>query len=836
MNGSRSRPLSMHPMPKSTSQRSKKSKRNRSLSRSAVDRGVKSNSFFGFLHSKTPALNDNESNLKLGIMVDHSSYDGDSNAIRQSQKNIQITSKKDAINSQDHLNMILNGGINSGYGDGSRSSVVANVGGAAQFVANDSRSTIQPVKQVNALTHIKTTKKTKRRLLWRVGPLQKKKNAAQSKNVIRHSSTGSIAGESTAKSIKSFHTFHSESTAKVGNSQRVLRKSETVEANDATSDGVDGKMLGFIPSNLNSTVLENAQRVLARNRDALHGTPHRPPRSPIVTPESTKTADTVASSISHLKDTDFSDSETVMEIESQDEASGFSPRMIGFSLPESSKFTSNMLTSITTSLPSTDPQPRSTQVPLTVATHVPMTFNIEKTRDSEHPMIQSKCLMDDDISEADSEGPLWQLARLQAMSEGSLSPSSSNSDIVQSSMPSSSSVSTTQSDREVQTRHAERNLKAIHTLALRHLAFKEYFEAIEVFEEMLRGIKEIHGCDHYRVGTVLHNIATVYMKAKDYSRAADMCKLAIDIRGKALGHSHPHLSVSLAQLGIAHLELQNYREAVEAFASALIIRRKHLSPSDLHIARLLNNIGCAEFELNNYDAALKAFEEAIEIQRTSMRSTIPGTKGQHNDLNRVLLSIAAALCNIGSIKLRCRLYDQSLIALEEALLIQESVVGDNHATVLNTKESIKFVNKVREQKSQSDIAIVSDLISFVSPNCFHAPYYFERFLKKDNGIDSITKAFDDLGTSAPSIQSQGCNGIPKLSKGVDFKALVSDVMSLSKTDFYEFLEDVVGKRALGCAEESGLNSSSLSNSTEHDIKNQSDDEDDDERSDNLIWI
>jgi tetratricopeptide (TPR) repeat protein len=659
-------------------------------------------------------------------MVDHSSYDGDSNAIRQSQKNAQIPSPKNGMNSKEHLNMILNDGINSGYGAVNRSSVVANVGGAAQFITSDDRSTIQPAEQVNESTHIKVTKKTKRRLLWRVGPLQRKKNQAAMRKATRQGSNGSLADDSTtAKSIKSFHTFHSESTAKVGNSQRGLQKSKIGKRYDATSQQSGDKMLGFIPSNLNNTVLENTERGLVRNRDTLNGTPNRPPRPPSITPESTKTAETVSSSISYSasvvgrEDIDVSDSGTVMGIESQDEDSGISPRMIGFSLPENSTTLSDIPISITTLSPSTGLQPRSPLVSSSGTDDIPMTPKIDKARISRPPLLlHSKCLMDDEISEAESEGPLWQLARLQAMSEGPISPPSSNSEMGQSSMlSSSSSVITTQSDSEVQTRHAERNLKAIHTLALRHLAFKEYTEAIEVFEEMLRGIKEIHGCDHYRVGTVLHNIATVCMKAKDYLRAADMCKLAIDIRSKALGPSHPHLSVSLAQLGIAHLELQNYREAVEAFGSALNIRRRHLSPSDLHIARLLNNIGCAEFELNNYGSALKAFEEAIDIQRTNMRSTIPGMKGQSNDLNRVLLSIAAAQCNIGSIKLRCRLYDQSLLALEEALLIQESVFGDNHATVLNTKESIKFVNKASE--SQSNVVIVSNFF-FVITQCFHA--------------------------------------------------------------------------------------------------------------------
>ena len=56
---------------------------------------------------------------------------------------------------------------------------------------------------------------------------------------------------------------------------------------------------------------------------------------------------------------------------------------------------------------------------------------------------------------------------------------------------------------------AESHLNAIHEMAAEHLAHGEYVEALEVFEEILRGQRERYGEGHYRVGTALHNIGIV---------------------------------------------------------------------------------------------------------------------------------------------------------------------------------------------------------------------------------------------------------------------------------------------------------------------------------------
>jgi len=244
---------------------------------------------------------------------------------------------------------------------------------------------------------------------------------------------------------------------------------------------------------------------------------------------------------------------------------------------------------------------------------------------------------------------------------------------------------------------AEHNLRAIHDMAAEHLAHGEFEEAADVFEEILRGQQERYGQDHYRVGTALHNLGIVYLKKGDYDKAIEICHRAVDVRKDSLVPNHPDVAVSLAQLGVAHLESQNYHEALTAFRDALHIRRNFLGPKHPKCSKILNNIGCALYSIEDLISSKRAFDEALDIQREALRS-LPSKEGYELNgaqSNTLLLSMASTLCNIGSIGLRWGDFEKAEVALEEALLIQQSVLGDDHPTVCSTMDSIELVETAK---------------------------------------------------------------------------------------------------------------------------------------------
>jgi tetratricopeptide (TPR) repeat protein len=252
---------------------------------------------------------------------------------------------------------------------------------------------------------------------------------------------------------------------------------------------------------------------------------------------------------------------------------------------------------------------------------------------------------------------------------------------------------------------AEKNLQAIHEMASEHLRQGEHAEALEVFEEILRGQLARFGQDHYRVGTALHNIGIVHMRRKDYVRALTVYKEAVRIRKGTLDPLHPDVAASLAQLGVAYMERDKHRKAIGAFREALKIRRKCLGNDHPKVAKILNNIGCSLFELNELEVAMVAFEEALDIQRNLLRhpiDTCPVTESS-------LLSIASTQCNIASIKLYCGYFDEALVDLEEALLVQQCALGDDSPLARRTQESIRWVEKSRQKKESAPVSV--DLVT-----------------------------------------------------------------------------------------------------------------------------
>ena len=246
----------------------------------------------------------------------------------------------------------------------------------------------------------------------------------------------------------------------------------------------------------------------------------------------------------------------------------------------------------------------------------------------------------------------------------------------------------------------EKNLQAIHDMGIEHLKHREYPEALEVFEEILRGQLTRYGEEHYRVGTALHNIGVVHMKQGDYEEAAHVSLEAVRIRRMTLPADHPDVAVSMAQLGVALLECRKFKRAISHFREALRIRRKCYGPKHLKVAKLLNNIGCALYELNELAVAKVAFEEALGIQRSTLRE-IP-TQDLEEPPNQILLSIASTLSNIGSIKLYWGQHGDASIDLEEALLIQQSVLGDEHPFARRTEECLEWMESQGIDVSSGD--------------------------------------------------------------------------------------------------------------------------------------
>lgn len=652
---------------------------------------------------------------------------------------------------------------------------------------NGNQTLLNPLQLAAGLPP-KTTK-TKRRLQWRVGPLIKK-GRSKSKSRARTGTRRSMDEVSLAeRTVKSFHTAHSSETVQAGGNNQhhlnhFLRKGSNNNNNNKARTGNPMSMTKTTPvkkkyGDLGNVSSPNTVATVDEDEDNLSD------------------SGTVVAAYDGEEEWEQSKPQRTIGLFLFDSESG-RDHSAGASTPSNhdGKVNGNV-NGNGNGLPPRAPNGKS------------------KSHDGKETNTPPPPLNFDDDDEENAGGPLWQLAKLQAISEGIASPSptpapasSSQDDQTSpntntkngkkskrrffsfsnknenSSNDNQSILSSSSSQSELQRNQAERNLKAMHRLASQHLSFGEYNEAIDVLEEMLRGVQQMCGGErHYRVGTVLHNISTVHMRCRNYKEVVNVSRRAVEVRMKALGNHHPDVAISYAQLGMAHMELGEYQYAVLALRNALAIRNKRLSFRDRKIARLLNNIGCCLFELGKLQEASKAFEDVLKIQRMNMKhmgvavapSGLDGD-GDASGVSQSLLGVASTLCNLGSIQLKLKSHKEALVHLEEALLIQQSVLGDGHPTVINTKDSIDFLNEEEISNLRSMIGTrtrsVQEMITYKMKQVgLHAPAESDK-----NSTTNNSKS----GQAPPSFHMPSPMG------------LFTDVMSLNAAEWIQVLEEIGG--------------------------------------------
>ena len=183
------------------------------------------------------------------------------------------------------------------------------------------------------------------------------------------------------------------------------------------------------------------------------------------------------------------------------------------------------------------------------------------------------------------------------------------------------------------------------------------------------------GNNKYLAGITAHNLAVVHVLAGETAGVMDLFREAISLKESAFGAHHFEVALSWDELGIQLFALGQFEQARQAFEAAKNVRSKGATqhPS---LAMCLNNIAACEFQMKNHESALEVLQSALQVQQNSVGSS---TKG---DLD--LLHTATVMANCGYLNLCLRMYDEARTHFEEALLIQQSVLDDNHRAVRDT--------------------------------------------------------------------------------------------------------------------------------------------------------
>lgn len=173
------------------------------------------------------------------------------------------------------------------------------------------------------------------------------------------------------------------------------------------------------------------------------------------------------------------------------------------------------------------------------------------------------------------------------------------------------------------------------------------------------------------------------------TEAENLFRRAITLKEAAFaGHQH-EIALSWNELGIQYFARGDFDGALAAFQrshelESLSSANNDTASSNQELAMILNNIACCYFQMGRHQQAHQSLLEAQLIQHDIVGMTAKA------DLD--LLRLATVMCNCGYLKLALRQYEEARPLFEEALLIQQSVLDDNHRAVRDTRSNIEFAN------------------------------------------------------------------------------------------------------------------------------------------------
>jgi tetratricopeptide (TPR) repeat protein len=192
------------------------------------------------------------------------------------------------------------------------------------------------------------------------------------------------------------------------------------------------------------------------------------------------------------------------------------------------------------------------------------------------------------------------------------------------------------------------------------------------------------GNNQYLAGITAHNLVVVKLLAGHDDDALSLLEEAISLKEAAFGTDHFEVGLTWDELGIQYFARSRFEDALAAFRKAHMCRSKTGTSPQTGLDMVLNNMACCNFQMRNHRTALLQLHEARDIQQQALSTAAQA------DLD--LLHVAVVMCNCGYLHLCLKEYDEARSQLEEALLIQQSVLDDNHRAVRDTISNIDFAN------------------------------------------------------------------------------------------------------------------------------------------------
>jgi eukaryotic-like serine/threonine-protein kinase len=206
----------------------------------------------------------------------------------------------------------------------------------------------------------------------------------------------------------------------------------------------------------------------------------------------------------------------------------------------------------------------------------------------------------------------------------------------------------------------------------------QYTQALALAQEGLRIREDVLGPEHPEVARALLGIGVAYRNAGNYAESKTYLQRSLAIREKALGPEHVDVLDSLYHMGWLNNRTGNYQEASRCYERILAVRAK-LGPGQPEVARAMSDLGSVKMNMGDYGRALKLFEQALTIQEKVLGSN-------HTE-------VANSVDKIGSAFWYMRKYYEAKPYYERALEIREKALGPEHPHVAVSLNNLALLLK-----------------------------------------------------------------------------------------------------------------------------------------------
>eukprot|EP00934_Nitzschia_sp_Nitz4_P004843 Nitzschia sp. Nitz4//scaffold286_size23798//17959//19219//NITZ4_008454-RA/size23798-augustus-gene-0.14-mRNA-1//1//CDS//3329545750//4833//frame0 len=236
---------------------------------------------------------------------------------------------------------------------------------------------------------------------------------------------------------------------------------------------------------------------------------------------------------------------------------------------------------------------------------------------------------------------------------------------------------------------SDRNMTRALKRSIATIKEGNFSAALKIFEKdyetQNRNIQK--SANKFVIGITTHNmgVASILTGSK---YTLSLFEDAVQLKKESFGPENPEVAKSLNELGIQLFAAGKFQEALSVFNECKKILTSSFGSTDPRLSMTLNNIACCHSQMGNTIAASLIIHEA----RALIRENKGTNTAARDDLDLVHLGIL--LNNCGYLKAQVKQYEEATSYFEEALLIQQSVLGDaySHRAIQDSRNNLDFVN------------------------------------------------------------------------------------------------------------------------------------------------